>query len=245
MEGWIKLHRKIEDHWMWKNPSYVKAWVYILFRANITEGKAVIGSKIEKVEAGSFITSISNFSEATGLSTKQTRAFWELLEKDKQIVKNTTNKWTKLTVCNYEQYQIEGQTKDKQRASRRATGEEERKEEKEKSSKKESLKIPENLDYPKFRKKWEGWISYRREMGFKTAIGTQQRNLSTVNRLSDGDVKTAVLIIQQSIDQNYQGLFALKNNQSVNGQKGYTPRHGVRDLDFDDVKSTKIKIKQQ
>ena len=117
MDGWIKLHRKIEKHWIWENPVFIKAWLYCLVRANYEENKVLIGVKIEMAEPGSFFTSIGKFSRATGLSIKQTRLFWELLEKDKMVLKNATSKRTKITVCNYVNYQVLGQTKDKRKTN--------------------------------------------------------------------------------------------------------------------------------
>ena len=133
MSGWIKLHRDIEKHWIWSDPKYFQAWAYCLIRANYEENKVLIGTKIEVAEPGSFFTSIGKFSIATGLTIKQTRLFWELLEKDNMISKNATSKRTKITVCNYVDYQVTGQTKDKQRANKGQTkgNGEEGKEEKE------------------------------------------------------------------------------------------------------------------
>lgn len=248
MSSWIKLYRKFID-WEWyQDGPASRVFLHLLLTANI-EDKNWRGITIKR---GQTATGRKALAKALKLSEKQIRTALDKLKRTNEVAIKTANRYSIITICKFDDYQEvlieEGQQKGQEQGQQRATTKEKKEEKKiEKSSKKEkeTLEFPENLDYPKFRKKWEDWISYRREMGFKTAIGTQQRNLSTVNRLSDGDVKTAVLIIQQSIDQNYQGLFALKNNQSVNGQKGYTPRHGVRDLDFDDVKSTKIKIKQQ
>ena len=67
---------------------------------------------------GEFITSLSNFSQATGMTERQTRTFWKHLKNDKQVVKISTKRMTKLIVCNYDVYQgerqSECQTNDKQ-----------------------------------------------------------------------------------------------------------------------------------
>lgn len=106
MEGWIKLHRKIEKHWIWSNPLFIKAWVYVLFRANYKDNTILIGTKTRTAEVGTFYTSINNFGKATGLSFQQTRDFWSLLEENKMITKKGTKNGTKITVCNYVDYQV-------------------------------------------------------------------------------------------------------------------------------------------
>ena len=113
MEGWIKIHRKIEKHWIWTNPLFTRAWIYCLFRANYEDTKILNGTKLVPMEQGTFLTSIKNFSDATGLSIQQTRAFWKLLENDEIITKKTTNTATKITICKYGDYQVEQQTRNK------------------------------------------------------------------------------------------------------------------------------------
>lgn len=48
----------------------------------------------------------------------------------------------------------------------------------------------------------------------------------------------------KSLRDKFTKLEAAMERSKSPSRKGYTPRHGVRDLDFDDVQSTKIKIKQ-
>ena len=124
-EGYIKIHRQIFD-WEWYgDPNTVVLWLHILLSANY-EDKTWRGVQVMR---GEFYTSLSNLSKQTGLSIKQIRTALGRLEKGKQIVKQTANKWTKITVCNYASYQdnadTKGQTNGKQEgnetASERAT----------------------------------------------------------------------------------------------------------------------------
>lgn len=108
MEGWISINRRIEKHWIWRNPLYFRAWIYCIMRANHTDTKIEINGQLIHLKRGEFITSRYNFSADTGMTERQTRTFWKLLEKDQMVVKNVkkaTKQWTKLIVCNYEHYQ--------------------------------------------------------------------------------------------------------------------------------------------
>jgi len=145
MSGWIKLHRDIEKHWIWSNPQYLQGWIYCIIRANYEENKVLIGTKIEVAEPGSFFTSIGKFSIATGLSIQQTRTFWDLLEDDTMINKKATSKRTKITICNYDKYQVKQQTNNKPITNEQQTNNngEEREEVKEVKEEEDECIIPE------------------------------------------------------------------------------------------------------
>ena len=99
--GFIKLPRSIQD-WDWYgSPSTVILWIHILLNANYEDREW----RGEIIERGSFITSVSSLAHETGLSIGDVRRSLERLTKSKQIVKQGTNKWTKITVCNYDSYQ--------------------------------------------------------------------------------------------------------------------------------------------
>lgn len=99
--GHIKLHRSIEE-WEWiDEPVMFYFWVRILLMAN-WEDKRWHG---EVIERGSFVTSLSGLSERLNLSVQQVRTCISRLQSNKQIVTDSTNKRTKVTICKYEDYQ--------------------------------------------------------------------------------------------------------------------------------------------
>ena len=108
-------------------------WVRLLVRVNY-EDKEWKGMTIPR---GSMITSIASLAHDMHLSAKQVRTFTERLTKRKQIVVETTNKWTKITICKYEDYQgdsetkgqTKGEQKGKQNGNERATTKEDKKKE--------------------------------------------------------------------------------------------------------------------
>jgi len=119
MDGtFVKIYRELRHHWIFQRPDYFRAWVYMLFRANWKDTEVLIDANKIECKRGEFITSLFGFSKDTGLSIKQVRTFWNLLEAEKMIGKKSGTKWTKITICKYEDYQGEGQTKGKQRANK-------------------------------------------------------------------------------------------------------------------------------
>ena len=105
MEGWIKLHRRIEKHWIWSDSKYLMGWVYCLIRANHEPNKVLIGTNLITVNRGEFITSRDNFAKATTMSPQMVRTFWALLEKDEMINRESTSTSAKIRICKYDTYQ--------------------------------------------------------------------------------------------------------------------------------------------
>lgn len=112
--GFIYLHRKIKDSWIWKNPLYFQWFIHLLFRANFKDNKVLLGADLYDVKRGSFITSIQKLTlELNNCTTQKIRTFLKLLEKDNMIVIKTTSKLTILSICKYDTYQTLQQTNNK------------------------------------------------------------------------------------------------------------------------------------
>lgn len=108
MQGWIKLHRKVREHpfFMEKRQfSRFEAWLDLLMRANHHDNKFLLGNEIIEVERGSFITSEVKLMKAWGWSKTKVRSFLSLLEAEQMIKKESDQKKTTISICNYSVYQ--------------------------------------------------------------------------------------------------------------------------------------------
>lgn len=66
-----------------------------------------------------------------------------------------------------------------------------------------------------FRQAWEEWLQFRKESRFKKYVPTGLKKTFThLVAISGKDERTAIKIIEQSVSQNWQGLFPLK--QQIN-----------------------------
>lgn len=114
MKGWIKLHRKIKNHWLWDDPEKFKRWITILMEVNYTEGKMPLGNRLINVKRGSSTNSIRTWSALFKCSSKATTNFFDLLESDGMITRKTLGKGkhstTLINITNYEEYQTEKET---------------------------------------------------------------------------------------------------------------------------------------
>lgn len=124
MSGWIKLYRAIQDHWVFQDAEYFRAWCIILMRVNHEPKKALIHGKIYECDRGQSLLSLNSWVEEFGVSNwsiRKVRTFFKLLENDHMITTEGMQKTTRLTVCNYESYQDVRQANDKQTTSKRQT----------------------------------------------------------------------------------------------------------------------------
>lgn len=103
-QGFIKLHRKIQDHWIYQEKrkfSRYEAWLDMLMMANHKDNKFLLGNELVEVKKGSFITSELKLMEKWDWGKAKLRSFLEMLEKDGMIVKISDRKKTTINICNY------------------------------------------------------------------------------------------------------------------------------------------------
>lgn len=106
-KGWIKVHRKIFDCWVWKDKPYDKAraWIDLLLLAMHHDTKTISDNKVIDIPRGSYMTSILKLSERWGWSKGKTKRFINELESDSMLTTIRTNTGTLVTIVNYEVYQ--------------------------------------------------------------------------------------------------------------------------------------------
>jgi hypothetical protein len=98
---WIKIYRGMLD-WEWFSISeMVHLFIYLLLKANI-EDKNWRGIEVKR---GQLITSVATINNETHLSEQTIRTCLKRLISTNEITSKTTNKYTLITICNYEGYQ--------------------------------------------------------------------------------------------------------------------------------------------
>lgn len=99
--GWIKIYRSMLK-WGWYTDVPVKAlFIHILLSANYEPGN-FLGREIKR---GQLVTGLQNISQQTGLTVQQTRTALKKLQSTGEITVESTNKYTLITVVNYERFQ--------------------------------------------------------------------------------------------------------------------------------------------
>lgn len=110
-QGWVSVHRKIYDNWLWDDKPFSKgqAWIDMLLLANHKEAKTMIDGKVVIIPRGSFHTSILKLSDRFGWERKKTTRFLNLLEQQKMVITKRSTRGTTITIVNYGVYQDRGQ----------------------------------------------------------------------------------------------------------------------------------------
>lgn len=110
--GYIKLFRQIKD-----NPIYTDrepfckraAWTDILLSVNYTRQEILIGTKLLVCEPGQCLYSLETWAKRWNWKGKmQVRRFFDLLEKMKMIRTENVTVTLRITVCNWDSYQLSG-----------------------------------------------------------------------------------------------------------------------------------------
>jgi hypothetical protein len=101
LSGFIKLHRRVRNNWIWETPDYFKAWIDILLEVNYKSKSVRIGNKILICERGQSVNSLDTWAKKWGWHKSKVRRFFNLLEQDAMIVTKSETQTTRITVCNY------------------------------------------------------------------------------------------------------------------------------------------------
>lgn len=107
MSGWIKIYREIQGHWIWNNPFYFKAWICIIMTVNFENKRVLIGGELIECDRGQSVLSLDGWAKTFGKkwTIQRVRTFFDLLTRDKMLTTEGLRKTTRITVCNYNNYQ--------------------------------------------------------------------------------------------------------------------------------------------
>jgi len=108
MNGWIRLDRAIQDNFLWQEPEALKLWLYLLMAASLTDKATVFNGKMLNIKRGDLVFGLHAASSRLGISVRRLRKYLDWFESDHMIDKQTTNKFSIISITNYSQYQDTG-----------------------------------------------------------------------------------------------------------------------------------------
>ena len=112
-KGWIMVHRKIQDCWIWEGEEPFdmrSAWIDLLMMVNHEDKKLFFNGEVEVIRKGQRITSVRTLAERWHWSKNRVLKFLRLLESDRMIKRDSDNHRTLLTIVNYDTYQLRPDT---------------------------------------------------------------------------------------------------------------------------------------
>ena len=119
--GWIKLHRQtLAGGWL-QNPELWTFWCYCLLKATHKRHTARVGYQRLDISSGQFVFGRKKAAEELKTTERKIRTSLKTLEIDGNVTIKTTNKFSVITICNWEAYQSNGITDDQQTTNKRPT----------------------------------------------------------------------------------------------------------------------------
>ncbi len=207
--GWISLHRQLQSHWLWEDKPFSKgqAWIDLLLLANHSDSTFLLGNELIEIQVGSFVTSELKLMERWGWSKTKVRAFLQVLEKDKMIVKKTDRKKTTITIENYGVFQVSETTKEPRKNRKKTT-------EKPQKDTNNNVNNDNNVIYDDNAELNEAiisFVSFRENIKKPMTEHAIELLIGKLKKMTP-DVKKQIEIINQSILNGWQGIFPLNED---------------------------------
>ncbi len=114
MAGWIKLHRKLKDSLVFDNPDLLKVWIWCLLKATHDDYTQMIGLQEVELKKGQFIFGRKVAANELKMSESKTYRLIKKLEKMQNLNIKANNKFSVITIENWEIYQSDNNNNEQQ-----------------------------------------------------------------------------------------------------------------------------------
>lgn len=232
--GWVKFHREQFNNWVSKKPfcdGY--AWTYLYGAANHKKRMVNFRNEYIEVERGQLLTSKLKLQEIFGWTYRHVENLLKALENDEMITYRTTNRYIVITIINYDLYQSNDDESDEQNdeqiRNRLGTEQEQIRNEatqtrikRIKNDKNEKNSgLTDNLFKTKSKEFIDTFNEFKkiREKNKKKMTDyTVKLLIKKLNKMTS-DENEQIAIIEQSIENCWQGIFELKDKPKSNNKK--------------------------
>lgn len=214
--GYVKTYRASMDHAVFDDEWLWKLFSWCVMRANYRDVPSPDGI----IRRGSF--TVGRIQASRELRTSDSRVYRGLkkLESLGSISLKSNNRFTTVTVCNYDSYQGDepaSRTTDEQPANNERTTDDRvseqpantirRSKEIKKVRKKEAaaplVVIPESLSVPEFAAAWADWQEHRREIKSPLTATQAAKQLKMLENIG---LSRAIGMIEHTIEKGWRGL---------------------------------------
>ena len=107
--GYIKLYRKTLQSPIWENSKVFRVWMWCLMKASYKKHTVIIGNQPVVLEPGQFVCGRDSAARETGLTPQNIRSCFQTLRLMENLTIKTTNKFSIITVLNWDTYQNQGE----------------------------------------------------------------------------------------------------------------------------------------
>lgn len=205
-KGYVALYRKLLESPIFKNQNTLQVAIYCLLKATHKAHTQTVGDQVVKLEAGQLVTGRKKMAQDCNLSEQSVRTTMRNLEKLDFLTIKSTNKFSVVTVLNWNDYQLTNQ----QTTSSLTTNNNTNNNNKKKAKASLDYSTIENLN----QEAWDQWLKFRKlikQPAYKTLI--KAKELATL------DHDKQLECVKYSMSNEYKGLFPerLKGNSHEKG----------------------------
>lgn len=236
-QGYVKMWRKSLDSACFQNDHLWRFWCWCLMRAAWKPKAAMVGFRKIDLEPGQFVFGRRKAAQELQMSERTIRTCLQHLENLENLTIKTTNKFSIITINNWDTYQSDettnDQQSDQQATSKRPANDhkQESKEVKERKNKETPPTPPRGEKTPQTpqggdsgetlppwmpAETWKTFKAHRRLLKSPMSPKAEQLTLKKLQAFMDAG-QNPEEIINQSIEHGWKGVFPLKG---VNGGKG-------------------------
>jgi len=211
VEGWIKLYRKLIENPIFLKPELLQLFIYCLLKANHETQRIIFNGQEIEIKSGQFITG----REVMGRDLKQnpitTYKRLKVLENLQILNIKSNNKFSVVTVLNWELYQSEEMKRNSKRNNKGTTREQQgntnKNDKNDKNEKNIYIGLSENM---------KNAINDFIEMRKKIRKPMTERAIQIMLKKLDGlakDETTKIAILEQSTERGWLSVFPLKEDK--------------------------------
>ena len=200
--GYILLSRGVLDSDVFASQKLLKIWVWCLCKANFKDRfvplKIGKGETVVSVKRGSFIFGRHKAEEELFIDGSTIYKSIKKLEKMDMIKIESNNQYSIVTICKYNTYQdanVYKVTTKEQPSNNQVTS---------KSQPSNTTKALPNVNNDK-KELLQNWLNYKIEI--KKEIKSNSTMKTLINRFNKEPLSVVESVVNQSIENNYQGLF--------------------------------------
>ena len=126
MDGWLKLYRSILDSAVFQDAEILKVWIWLLCNVAFEQHDTICYGKVIHLKPGQIATGRKKIAQCTDLSENKVYRALTALKSLGNIEIKATNKYSIITVANWDKYQEENgkRTSSEQQTNSKTTTEE-------------------------------------------------------------------------------------------------------------------------
>lgn len=113
----------MKDSPFYKKPEYLAVWIHLLLEATHKPHSQLVGNQIVELKPGQLVTGRKSISQSTGVSEMKCFRILKCLENVHQIEQQTFTKYSIISICKWDIYQLSEQQNEQQMNNKRTTNE--------------------------------------------------------------------------------------------------------------------------